>query len=128
VVTKALNGFILAIALLSLCTSLLSLSVNQLKQLTILRNLGVTQQQLLTMKLLQTSGVVLFTILFAVPLGFALGLVLLKFVMPIAFGWTIHFSLDLSSLLLTCLTLVGVSVLCAYLPIRRLTNLEAKKV
>ncbi|MFT4870415.1 MAG: putative ABC transport system permease protein [Colwellia sp.] len=128
VVTKALNGFILAIALLSLCTSLLSLSVNQLKQLTILRNLGVTQQQLLTMKLLQTSGVVLFTILFAVPLGFALGLALLKFVMPIAFGWTIHFSLDLGSLVLTCLTLVAVSVLCAYLPIRRLTNLEAKKV
>jgi putative ABC transport system permease protein len=128
VVTKALNGFILAIALLSLCTSLLSLSVNQLKQLTILRNLGVTQQQLLTMKLLQTSGVVLFTILFAIPLGFALGLALLKFVMPIAFGWTIHLSLDLSSLLLTCLTLMGVSVICAYLPIRKLTNLEAKKV
>jgi putative ABC transport system permease protein len=123
VVTKALNGFILAIALLSLCTSLLSLSVNQLKQLTILRNLGVTQQQLLFMKLLQTIGVVLFTGLFAIPLGFALGFALLKFVMPIAFGWTIHFSLDLSSLLVTCLTLMGVSVLCAYLPIRKLTNL-----
>ncbi len=128
VVTKALNGFILAIALLSLCTSLLSLSVNQLKQLTILRNLGVTQQQLLTMKLLQTGGIVLFTALFAVPLGFALGFALLKFVMPIAFGWTIHFSLDLTSLLIMCLTLVGVSVLCAYLPIRKLTNLEAKEL
>jgi putative ABC transport system permease protein len=126
VVTKALNGFILAIALLSLCTSLLSLSVNQLKQLTILRNLGVTQQQLLFMKLLQTIGVVLFTALFAIPLGFALGFALLKFVMPIAFGWTIHFSLDLSSLLVTCLTLMGVSVLCAYLPIRKLTNLANK--
>ena len=124
VVTKALNGFILAIALLSLCTSLLSLSVNQLKQLTILRNLGVTQQQLLTMKLVQTGGIVLFTALFAIPLGFALGFALLKFVMPIAFGWTIHFSLDLTSLLVMCLTLVGVSVLCAYLPIRKLTNLE----
>jgi putative ABC transport system permease protein len=128
VVTKALNGFILAIALLSLCTSLLSLSVNQLKQLTILRNLGVTQQQLLTMKLLQTGGIVLFTALFAIPLGFALGFALLKFVMPIAFGWTIHFSLDLTSLLIMCLTLVGVSVLCAYLPIRKLTNLEAKEL
>jgi len=128
VVTKALNGFILAIALLSLCTSLLSLSVNQLKQLTILRNLGVTQQQLLTMKLLQTAGVVMFTALFAVPLGFALGFALLKFVMPIAFGWTIHFSLDLASLLVTCFTLVVVSVLCAYLPIRKLTNLEAKEL
>ncbi|MEW6996111.1 FtsX-like permease family protein [Colwelliaceae bacterium BS250] len=128
VVTKALNGFILAIALLSLCTSLLSLSVNQLKQLTILRNLGVTKQQLLTMKLLQTGAIVLFTALFAIPLGFALGFALLKFVMPIAFGWTIHFSLDLSSLLLMCLTLVAVSVLCAYLPIRKLTNLEAKEL
>lgn len=128
VVTKALNGFILAIALLSLCTSLLSLSVNQLKQLIILRNLGVTQQQLLTMKLLQTGSIVLFTALFAIPLGFALGFALLKFVMPIAFGWTIHFSLDLTSLLIMCLTLVGVSVLCAYLPIRKLTNLEAKEL
>ncbi len=128
VVTKALNGFILAIALLSLCTSLLSLSVNQLKQLTILRNLGVTQQQLLIMKLLQTGGIVLFTALFAIPLGFALGFALLKFVMPIAFGWTIHFSLDLTSLLIMCLTLVAVSVLCAYLPIRKLTNLEAKEL
>jgi putative ABC transport system permease protein len=128
VVTKALNGFILAIALLSLCTSLLSLSVNQLKQLTILRNLGVIQQQLLIMKLLQTGGIVLFTALFAIPLGFALGFALLKFVMPIAFGWTIHFSLDLTSLLIMCLTLVGVSVLCAYLPIRKLTNLEAKEL
>ena len=124
VVTKALNGFILAITLLSLCTSLLSLSVNQLKQLTILRNLGVTQQQLLTMKLLQTGGIVWFTALFAIPLGFALGFALLKFVMPIAFGWTIHFSLDLTSLLVMCLTLVAVSVICAYLPIRKLTNLE----
>jgi putative ABC transport system permease protein len=128
VVTKALNGFILAIALLSLCTSLLSLSVNQLKQLSILRNLGVAQRQLLTMKLFQTGGIVLFTALFAVPLGFALGFALLKFVMPIAFGWTIHFNLDLTSLLIMCLTLVAVSVLCAYLPIRKLTSLEAKEL
>jgi len=128
VVTKALNGFILAIALLSLCTSLLSLSVNQLKQLTILRNLGVTQQQLLTIKLLQTGGIVLFTALFAIPLGFALGFALLSFVMPIAFGWTIHFSLDLTSLLIMCLTLIGAAVLCAYLPIRKLTKLEAKEL
>ncbi|MBY0419433.1 MAG: ABC transporter permease, partial [Pararheinheimera sp.] len=120
VVTKALNGFILAIALLSLCTSLLSLSAEQLKQLVILRNLGVTQRQLLLMKLLQTAGVVLFTALFAIPLGFALGFVLLKFVMPITFGWTIHFSLDLPALLLTCATLVAIAVLCAGLPVRKL--------
>ncbi len=127
VVTKALNSFILAIALLSLCTSLLSLSANQLKQLVILKNLGVSQQQLTIMKLMQTAGVVVFTALFAIPLGFALGFALLKFVMPIAFGWTIHFSIDISELLITCLTLVGVSVFCAYIPIRKLTKLDAKE-
>ncbi|KPH94727.1 ABC transporter permease [Pseudoalteromonas porphyrae] len=127
VVTKALNSFILAIALLSLCTSLLSLSTNQLKQLTILRHLGVTKYQLLGMKLLQTSGVVLVTTLFAIPLGFALGYALLAFVMPIAFGWTIHFSVDFMHLLLTCLTLVGVSVVCAYLPIRRIIKQESQE-
>jgi putative ABC transport system permease protein len=128
VVTKALNGFILAIALLSLCTSLLSLSANQLKQLIILRNLGVTQLQLLVMKLVQTTVLVLFTALFAIPLGLSLGYALLQFVMPIAFGWTIHLSLDLSALLFGCLIMVGVSVLCAYLPIRKLTYLEAKEL
>lgn len=127
VVTKALNGFILAIALLSLCTSLLSLSANQLKQLIILRNLGVTQRQLLMMKLLQTAGVVSFTTLFATPLGFALGWALLTFVMPIAFGWSIHFYLDWISLFVTCLTLIGVSIVCAYLPIRKLIHLDAKE-
>ncbi|WP_299009018.1 FtsX-like permease family protein [uncultured Shewanella sp.] len=124
VVTKALNGFILAIALLSLCTSLLSLSANQLKQLMILHQLGVTQRQLLTMKLVQTTGVVSVTALFAIPLGLALGLALLTFVMPIAFGWSIHFYFDLYSLVLTCFTLVGVSVACAYLPISHLTHLK----
>ena len=128
VVTKALNSFILAIALLSLCTSLLSLSSNQLKQLTILKNLGVNQQQLLLMKLIQTAVIVFFTALFAIPLGFALGLALLKFVMPIAFGWTIHFNIDLITLFATCLTLIFVSILSAYLPIRKLTRPVARKI
>lgn len=128
IVTKALNGFILAIALISLCTSLLSLSENQVKQLVILKNLGVTHTQLLWLKLTQTAVVVGFTTVFAVPLGFALGLALLKFVMPIAFGWTIHFNLDVLTLVIMCVTLVFVSVFCAYLPIRKMTRRDAQEL
>ncbi|REL28904.1 ABC transporter permease [Thalassotalea euphylliae] len=122
VVTKALNGFILAIALLSLCTSLLSLGANQRKQLTILNHLGVTQGQLLGMKLIQTNIIVVFTVLFALPLGLLLGLALLKFVMPIAFGWTIHFNLDIAAILQTCALLIITAMLCAYLPLRQITT------
>ncbi|MCW8091096.1 ABC transporter permease [Alteromonas sp. ASW11-130] len=124
VVTKILNGFILAIALISLCTSLLSLSTDQLEQLSILHKLGVTQTQLWIMKLSQTALVVLFTTLLSLPLGFVLGWVLLKYVMPIAFGWTIHFNPDLPALGITCLTLVAISTACAYLPIRMLTKVD----
>ena len=122
VVTKALNGFILAIALVSLATSLLSISANQIKQLTILRNLGVNQRQLLTIKLTQTTLIVVFTVICALPLGLTLGLSLLKFVMPIAFGWTIHFSLALGEMLQMSLILIAVSIVCAYWPVRRLTS------
>ncbi|REL29332.1 ABC transporter permease [Thalassotalea euphylliae] len=125
VVTKALNAFILAIALLSLCTSLLSLGANQRKQLVILNHLGVTQRQLLIMKLLQTSIIVVFTVLFALPLGLALGVALLKFVMPIAFGWTIHFHLDIPAIIQTCLLLMVAAMVCAYLPLRRLAHRHA---
>ncbi|OHU95640.1 FtsX-like permease family protein [Pseudoalteromonas byunsanensis] len=126
-VTKVLNGFILAIALVSLCISLLSLSAQHAKQLAVLNSLGVDASQLQKLKLVQTTLLVGFTCLFAIPLGFALGFALLKFVMPIAFGWTIHFYLDLPALLNTCLLLLLAAVLCAYLPVKKLTtDLHAK--
>jgi putative ABC transport system permease protein len=121
-VTKVLNGFILAIALVSLCISLLSLSAQHAKQLAALNSLGVDAAQLQKLKLVQTTLLVSFTCIFAMPLGFALGLALLKFVMPIAFGWTIHLSLDLPALLSTCVFLLIAAVLCAYLPVKKLTT------
>ncbi|MDP5035900.1 MAG: ABC transporter permease [Alishewanella sp.] len=126
-VTKLLNGFILAIALLSLCISLLSLSALHVSQLAVLHSLGVDAAQLQKLKLLQTTLLVFFTCAFAIPLGFALGFTLLEFVMPIAFGWTIHFNLDLPALLYTCLFMLLAAVLCAYLPIKKLTaHLQVK--
>lgn len=127
-VTKVLNGFILAIALISLCISLLSLSAQHAKQLAVLNSLGVDPTQLHKLKLIQTIALVGFTCLFAIPLGLALGLALLKYVMPIAFGWTIHFYLDIPALISTCLFLLLAAVLCAYLPVRKLTaSLHSKE-
>ncbi|WP_372766589.1 FtsX-like permease family protein [Pseudoalteromonas sp.] len=120
-VTKVLNGFILAIALISLCISLLSLSAQHAKQLAVLNSLGVDPTHLHKLKLIQTSALVGFTCLFAIPLGLALGLALLKYVMPVAFGWTIHFYLDMPALISTCLFLLLSAVICAYLPVKKLT-------
>lgn len=127
-VTKVLNGFILAIALVSLCISLLSLSAHHSKQLAVLNSLGVDSNQLHQLKLIQTIGLVGFTSLFAIPLGLALGMALLKYVMPIAFGWSIHFYLDVPALLGTCLFLLLAAAICAYLPVKKLTaSLHSKE-
>ncbi len=125
-VTKVLNGFILAIALVSLCISLLSLSAQHGRQLAVLNSSGVDSAALIKLKLVQTAGLVGFTCVFAIPLGFALGLALLKFVMPIAFGWTIHFTPDLTALLITCVLLLFAAVVCAYLPVKKITSDLAK--
>ena len=125
-VTKVLNGFILAIALVSLCISLLSLSAQHSKQLAVLNSLGTDSAQLQRLKLVQTLLLVGFTCIFAIPLGLALGAALLKFVMPVAFGWTIHFNLDLPALLSTCLLLLVAALFCAYLPVKKLTHQLAR--
>ncbi len=128
-VTKVLNGFILGIALVSLCISLLSLSAQHAQQLAVLHRLGVAASQLTTLKLVQTTLLVGFTSLFALPLGFMLGWVLLTFVMPIAFGWTIHLYVDSAALLSTCAYLLVAAVVCAYVPVRKLTaSLQAPRL
>lgn len=121
-VTQALNGFIIAIALVGIWVSFLTLSANQLQQLALLSALGVTQRALLLGKLLQTGLLILFTLLIALPLGIALGWVLLKFIMPIAFGWSMPMELPLQSIstLLILVLLAALSV--AAIPLIKLTH------
>ncbi len=121
-VSHALNGFIMAIALLSICISLLSLNANQKHQLHILHMLGVTSGQLLVAKLAQTGIIILLAILFAVPLGILLGFVLLNYVMPIAFGWTIAMQINWQLLLVMAVIVFAFSLVIALLPLRRITR------
>lgn len=93
-VTQALNLFIMLIALFGMWVSFLTLGRGQLQPMAVLQTLGVTQQQLLGAKVLQAALIILTTLLLAIPLGLCLGWVLLTYVMPIAFGWTMAMTVD----------------------------------
>ncbi|MBB1488137.1 ABC transporter permease [Oceanospirillum sediminis] len=121
-VTHALNGFITAIALVGIWVSFLSLGDRQLSQLALLQALGIRQKQLLMVKLVQTGLMILLTLLFAIPLGVLLGVILLKFIMPIAFGWSMPVVIQVMPLTGFILLVLLVAVMVAFLPLLKLTR------
>ena len=82
------------IALFGMWVSFLTLGRGQLQPMAVLQTLGVTQLQLLGAKILQAALIILTTLLLAIPLGLCLGWVLLTYVMPIAFGWTMAMTVN----------------------------------
>ena len=102
--------------------SFLSLGDRQLSQLALLQALGIRQKQLLMVKLVQTGLMILLTLLFAIPLGVLLGVILLKFIMPIAFGWSMPVVIQVMPLTGFILLVLLVAVMVAFLPLLKLTR------
>lgn len=119
-VTHALNLFIMLIALFGVWVSFLTLGRQQLQQMATLQTLGVTRAQLLASKLAQTLIILLVTIALAIPLGILLGWVLLTYVMPLAFGWSMAMVLDWWGILAFCLVVLVLALVVGTLPMLRL--------
>ncbi|KID57481.1 ABC transporter permease [Pseudoalteromonas luteoviolacea] len=119
-VTHALNLFIMLIALFGVWVSFLTLGRQQLQQMATLQTLGVTRAQLLAAKLAQTLIILLVTIALAIPLGILLGWVLLSYVMPLAFGWSMAMVLDWWGILAFCLVVLVLALVVGTLPMLRL--------
>lgn len=121
-VTQALNLFIMLIALFGMWVSFLTLGRGQLQPMAVLQTLGVTQKQLLQAKILQAALIILATFVLAIPLGLCLGWVLLTYVMPIAFGWSMAMTVDWMQLgAFGCLAFV-LALLVSALPLIKLTR------
>ncbi|AOT07745.1 ABC transporter permease [Pseudoalteromonas luteoviolacea] len=119
-VTHALNLFIMLIALFGVWVSFLTLGRRQLQQMATLQTLGVTRLQLLAAKLLQTLIILLVTIMLAIPLGILLGWVLLTYVMPLAFGWSMAMVLDWWAILAFSIVVLVLAMIVGALPMLRL--------
>ena len=122
-VTAALNVLTLGVAGLAMFASLLTLSGLRLPQIAPVWAMGLTRRRLALLDLLRTLLLAALTLLAAMPLGLALGWVLLAVVNVAAFGWRLPmqvFPADLARLAAVALLAAG----CAGLiPVLRLARM-----
>ncbi|TMP27527.1 ABC transporter permease [Pseudoalteromonas rubra] len=119
-VTHALNLCIMLIALFGVWVSFLTLGRQQLHPMAVLQTLGVTQWQLFALKLCQAALILGMTLFLAVPLGILLGWVLLEYVMPIAFGWSMAMVLSWGDILGFCAVILLLALVVSAIPLLKL--------
>ncbi|KNC66302.1 ABC transporter permease [Pseudoalteromonas ardens] len=119
-VTHALNICIMLIALFGVWVSFLTLGRQQLQPMAVLQTLGVTQGQLLVLKLSQAGLILGLTLFLAVPLGILLGWVLLTYVMPIAFGWSMAMVLSWRDIWGFCAVVLLLALVVSAIPLLKL--------
>ncbi|WP_368440231.1 ABC transporter permease [Pseudoalteromonas galatheae] len=122
--THALNLMIVAIALFGLWVSLLTLGAKQIRPLAILKTLGVTTWQVFAIKLVQSAMILLVSLVMATILGGMLGWILLKFVMPIGFGWTIPFLLPYMDITVFITLIFGLALFVSVVPLLKLSRYD----
>ncbi|WP_241651749.1 FtsX-like permease family protein [Pseudoalteromonas sp. PS5] len=115
--TNALNLMIVVIALFGLWVSLLTLGVKQVQPLAVLKTLGITTLQAFQIKLSQSSIILLVSLVLAMVLGGLLGWVLLKFVMPVGFGWSIPFLIPYQSIMVFIMGIYSLALLVSIAPL-----------
>lgn len=121
-VTDVLNTLIVSIALIAIWVSFLSMNQQQQNQFGIVQALGVTPKQLFIGQLMVTASLLLLTLLLAIPLGVSLGHVLLKFVMPISFGWSMPMIIDWGNIAKLCAIILVIAFCVTSLSIWRLQS------
>lgn len=93
-VTQAINSLMIIIALISIIVNVITMGKHQINRYFLLQALGVSLPQLWIIKMIQRGIMTSLTLLFTLPLGIMLGYILLDFVMPIAFGWSIPLQIN----------------------------------
>lgn len=118
-VTQVLRLQALAVAFIGILSALLALQAERTRELAILRALGLTPGQLRGLVLLQTGFLGLLAGVLALPLGFLLGLALVRVVNLRSFGWSMDLALPAGVFVEAVLLAVAAALLAGIYPARR---------
>jgi putative ABC transport system permease protein len=123
-ITAALRLLAVVVAFIGILSALMSLQLEQTRQYGVLRAIGMTPRQLWNYTLIQTGLMGITAGALALPVGFALALILIYVINVRSFGWTMNLILLPEQLLLA----FGVAVLAALAaglyPAGRLARME----
>jgi putative ABC transport system permease protein len=89
-ITYALQVIAMAVALLGVVATLVTLVLERQGEIAVLRAIGVTRRQVAAMVVAESAGMGVAGSIVGTGAGFALALLLIKVINKQSFGWTIH--------------------------------------
>ena len=90
-VTNTLKLLAVIVAFMGIFSSLMSLQLERMREIGVLRAIGFTINQIRRMILIETSLIALAAGIMALPIGFLLSLILVYVINLRAFGWTLEY-------------------------------------
>jgi putative ABC transport system permease protein len=93
-ITVALQLLATIVAFIGILSTLMSLQLERMREIGVLRSTGMTRRQLWKLSLLETGLVGSTAGLLAMPTGFVLALVLIYIINLRSFGWTLEMTLQ----------------------------------
>jgi putative ABC transport system permease protein len=115
-VTQVLRLQALGVAFIGILSALLALQTERTRELAILRAIGLTPGQLKILVLLQTGLLGLCAGMLALPLGFLVGLALVRVINLRSFGWSMDLALPAGAFVEAVLLAVVAALLAGIYP------------
>lgn len=127
-VTAALNALTLGVAGFAVLTALLTIADQRLRRLAPLWAMGVARRHLAVLELARVTLLAAMTAALALPVGLALGWILLARVNVAAFGWRLPFHADLGAWAALMVLGVAAAAAAALWPAWRLARSSPRRL
>ena len=123
-ITKVLRLLAIGVAFVGILSALMALELERAKDYAVLRATGMTRGQLRKLILLQTSAMGIAAGLLAIPLGLAMGDLLIQVINLRSFGWTMPMHVTAATLLSGVLLAWVAAVIAGLYPALRAARAE----
>jgi putative ABC transport system permease protein len=123
-ITNALRLLAVVVAFIGVLSTLMSLQLERIRELGILRSTGMTPRQLGQLTLLETGLMGTMAGIFAMPLGYALAWILIYVINVRSFGWTLQMALQARYFWQAFLVAIVAALLAGIYPALRLGQMN----
>ena len=119
-ITIALQILAALVAFIGILSTLMSLQLERVREIGVLRATGMTQRQLWRLSLLETGLIGTSAGLLAMPVGFVLAIILIYIINLRSFGWTLEMQLDPMEFIQAFLVALGAALAAGLYPAWRM--------
>ncbi len=119
-ITIALQLLAALVAFIGILSTLMSLQLERVREIGVLRATGMTRRQLWRLSLLETGLIGTSAGVLAMPVGFVLAIILIYIINLRSFGWTLEMQLDPLEFLQAFLVALGAALAAGLYPAWRM--------